>query len=107
MRLSAILFFGKKPHGFKYRGKNRVVKEIKPKELNQLKIDYERTDQNMLYLRHPYLTVEQSHGHMKDFKMAEMQTFWDNINKPKNERFSQHVTLPERLIHLKVTNAWE
>ncbi|KAJ8683217.1 hypothetical protein QAD02_019009 [Eretmocerus hayati] len=105
MRLSAILLFGRKPHGFKYRGKNRVVKEIKPQELKALRWDYERTEKNMLILRHPYLTVDESVGHMKHVDKAKI--FWDKIKKPKNERFERHVTLAERLIHLRVQEAWE
>ncbi|XP_011497544.1 PREDICTED: ribosomal protein 63, mitochondrial [Ceratosolen solmsi marchali] len=105
MRLSALLYFGKKPHGIKYRGKYRVVREIKTSELRQLKAEYERTEKNMLYLRHPYLTIEQSFNHMS--REDRNKSFWEKVRKPRDERFSNHVTLAERLINLKVKDAWE
>jgi hypothetical protein len=33
------------------------VKEVTPKDRNNLINDYAREEQNMFYLRHPYLTV--------------------------------------------------
>ena len=67
--------------------------------------NFERTEQNMLYLRHPYLTVEQSHGHMSHIDKT--PAFWEKIFKPRVERFSKHVTLAERLSHLKVQEQWD
>ncbi|XP_014213821.1 uncharacterized protein LOC106643266 [Copidosoma floridanum] len=107
MRLTMIMFFGKKPYGYKYRGKHRVVVEPKINDLANLRYKYERIEKNMLILRHPYLTVEQSYGHMaldKDYKkeMAIAVHY-----KFRNDKFSKHVTLAERLAHLKVKDAWD
>ncbi|XP_058797479.1 large ribosomal subunit protein mL63 [Phymastichus coffea] len=105
MRLTAFLAFGKKPIGFKYRGKNRVVKEIKPYELKALRKDYERTEMNMMWLRHPYLTVEQSYGHMSHFNRT--KEFFIECARLRNEKFAKHVTIAERLEHLKVSEKWD
>lgn len=87
--------------------KNRVVKEIKLKELHELRNDYERTEQNMLILRHPYLTVEQAHGHVKQSGVDTEYEFWKNINNKRKEKFEKHITMAERLVHLKVKEAWD
>lgn len=89
---------------FIYR-KNRVVREIKPYELKQMKEDFARTETNMLWLRHPYLTVEQSYGHMDHVNRS--TDFFTEIARLKNEKFEKHVTLAERLVHLKVTEKWD
>lgn len=44
------------PNGHIFRGKDRLVKKVEPKHLRGLQRDLEIEEQNMLYLRHPYLT---------------------------------------------------
>jgi hypothetical protein len=81
------------------------VRQIEVNELRKMKMEYERTEKNMLYLRYPYLTIEQSFGHMN--KNEKLKSFWEKVRKPRDERFSKHVTLADRLIHLKVQEAWD
>lgn len=57
MRLTLICLFKKSVPGHIFRGKRRLVKEVKQGAMTQLIRDYERTERNMLYLRHPYLTL--------------------------------------------------
>ena len=61
----------------------------------------------MLYLRHPYLTVEQSLCQDNLSRKDIVQEMIIKQYKARNEKFEKHVTLPERLIHLKVSEAWE
>lgn len=57
MRLTLICLFKKTVPGHIFRGKRRLVKEVKFGAMSQLIRDYERTERNMLFLRHPYLTT--------------------------------------------------
>lgn len=57
MRLTLINLFKRTVPGHIFRGKDRLVKKVTKKVMNQLTLDYERTEENMLYLRHPYLTL--------------------------------------------------
>lgn len=59
----------------------------------------------MLILRHPYLTVEQSFGHMAH--VDKIGPFWEKVRRPRDEKFEKNITLAERLIHLKVKEAWD
>lgn len=57
MKLSSILFRRNLlPNGHIFRGKDRLVKRVEPKHLRQLEQDFTVEEQNMFYLRHPYLT---------------------------------------------------
>lgn len=59
----------------------------------------------MLILRHPYLTLEQSRGHMKDLK--EPINFKHLNQAARNVKFNQHWTWEEQLGHLRVKDCWE
>ena len=62
-------------------------------------------ENNMLILRHPYLTVEQSFGHMAGKRdMVAVKEQW---NKEKLEKFSKKYTWAEQLSHLRVKDCWE
>lgn len=56
MRISQMLLRFKLPNGHIFRGKYRLVKPVSNRSLETLRKDYEREEQNMFYLRHPYLT---------------------------------------------------
>ncbi|XP_011055034.1 PREDICTED: uncharacterized protein LOC105146453 isoform X2 [Acromyrmex echinatior] len=65
---------------YRFRGKYRIVKKPSMHDLLKMKKDFEREEQNMLILRHPYLTVEQSQGHMKDmYPKTRKQNFLEKI----------------------------
>ncbi|XP_046739016.1 ribosomal protein 63, mitochondrial [Diprion similis] len=103
MRLTTALFRFKHPNGHMYHGKYRLVKAVTNESFRALRWDYEIEEQNMLLLRYPYLTVEQSSGHMKDLR-ADPVSKW---NKEKSEKFSKITTLEDRLMHLKVRDTWD
>ncbi|XP_015512537.1 large ribosomal subunit protein mL63 [Neodiprion pinetum] len=103
MRLTTVLLRFKHPHGHLYHGKHRLRKAVTDKSFRALRWDYEIEEQNMLLLRHPYLTIEQSSGHMKDLRVDQIAK-WD---KERSEKFSKITTLEDRLMHLKVRDAWD
>ncbi|PNF40146.1 hypothetical protein B7P43_G09770 [Cryptotermes secundus] len=78
MRLTLCLL-KKRPLGYLFRGKYRLVKEVTAKDRNNLINDYAREEENMFYLRHPYLTYEQSQGHAQALKKKEK--WLDNFRK--------------------------
>lgn len=57
MKLTQILFRRNRlPNGNIFSGKDRLVKPVEPKHLRSLKQSFAVEEQNMFYLRHPYLT---------------------------------------------------
>lgn len=61
----------------------------------------------MLLLRHPYLTIEQTHGHMEEQKEQKYLDKLRQWREETNEKFNRRVTIMDRLSHLKVTEAWD
>ncbi|KAH0539228.1 uncharacterized protein LOC123258612 [Cotesia glomerata] len=107
MHLTAFLMLSKRkaPHGIKYRGKNRVVPKPKMEHLFMLRHRLERDEENMLILRHPYLTSEQSRNYMKDLKVPVPLSIVGN--RKRNELFNKHFSWVDQLAHLRVRDAWE
>lgn len=103
MRLTLCLL-KKRPLGYLFRGKYRLVKEVTPKDRNNLINDYAREEQNMFYLRHPYLTSEQSQGHAQALKKKEQ--WLDNFRKVRTT-YKDHFTMEMQYSHLNVKDAWE
>lgn len=57
MQLTLILFRRNRlPKGHLFRGKDRLVKKVEPVHLRRLEQDFKIEEQNMFYLRFPYLT---------------------------------------------------
>ncbi|KAH8321164.1 large ribosomal subunit protein mL63 [Drosophila bipectinata] len=106
MQLTLINFFKKTVPGHIFRGKRRLVKPVSKKAMDTLTREYERQEQVMLLLRHPYLTLEQSSGHAKELqkrdKLVAKWTAEQTIRKMK-----PHVTIEERLNQLKIKEAWD
>lgn len=90
---------------FYFYSKNRIVKDPKFEDLCKLRIDLERQEENMLVLRHPYLTKEQSCGHMKDLKVP--INFKHMNQEERNVLFKKHWTWEQQLGHLRVKDCWE
>lgn len=88
------------------RRKYRKVKEPSMIDLCQMRKDFEREEQNMLILRHPYLTVEQSTGYMKDLENREKK-FFEKLNEYRRADFQKNITIADRLSHMRVTEAWD
>ncbi|KAG5318478.1 RT63 protein, partial [Pseudoatta argentina] len=93
---------------YRFRGKYRKVKKPSMHDLLKMKKDFEREEQNMLILRHPYLTVEQSQGHMKDmYPKSRKQNFLEKVLAENRQKFQKEITIAERLCHMRVTEAWD
>lgn len=88
---------------YRFRGKYRKVKEPSRQGLYRMKLDFEREEQNMLILRHPYLTIEQAHGHVGPKKTQ----FFEKIYERKKQEYQKEISIAERLCHLRVTEAWD
>ncbi|XP_044738699.1 ribosomal protein 63, mitochondrial [Chrysoperla carnea] len=107
MRLTLALLRKKMPNGHIYRGKYRIVPPTTGKHIAQKRIDYEIEEKNMLYLRHPFLTPEQSFGHAKALGKSEQRM--ERLKAARLEDYFKkpHVRLEDRLAHLRVTDSWE
>ncbi|CAH2230387.1 ribosomal protein 63, mitochondrial [Pararge aegeria] len=93
------------PNGNIFRGKDRLVKQVEPKHLRRLERSFVTEEQNMFYLRHPYLTEEESCGHAKALGKHEARKM--RFQENSNRMFKEDVTLYERLQHLRVKEGWE
>lgn len=106
MHLTLINFFKKTVPGHIFRGKRRLIKPVSKRAIETLRRDYERQEQNMLLLRHAYLTVEESSGHAKELGKTEAKiAMWNDQRTLR--KMKPHITIEERLAHLKVKEAWE
>jgi len=106
MRLGLVLLHLAKPKmPYRFRGKYRKVKKPSMHDLLKMKLDFEREEKNMLILRHPYLTMEQSHGHMQ--KEEKTTKFFQRIFESRKQEFEKETTIAERLCHLRVTEVWD
>lgn len=61
----------------------------------------------MLILRHPYLTTEQSNGHMSHLKQEKVINLMTKFREDVNAKFNRKVTIMDRLGHLKVSESWD
>ncbi|XP_055697330.1 uncharacterized protein LOC129798291 [Phlebotomus papatasi] len=106
MRLSFACFFKKTVNGHIFRGKNRLVKPVSKQAMIRLRAEYDLQEQNMLYLRHPYLTIEESFGHTKELGKPEAKMArWKDYDL--EQRRKPHITIEERLSCLKIKDAWD
>ncbi|XP_064546635.1 large ribosomal subunit protein mL63 [Drosophila montana] len=106
MQLTLINFFKKTVPGHIFRGKRRLVKPVSKRSMDTLTREYERQEHIMFLLRHPYLTLEQSSGHAKELqKRDKLVAKW--TDEQTRSKMKPHVTIEERLQHLKVKEAWD
>ncbi|KAH8386490.1 hypothetical protein KR093_000792 [Drosophila rubida] len=106
MHLTIVNFFKKTVPGHIFRGKRRLVKPVSKRAMETLTREYERQEQIMLLLRHPYLTQEQSAGHAKELQKREkLVAQWTDAQTLS--KMKPHVTIEERLNQLKIKEAWD
>ncbi|XP_045503118.1 uncharacterized protein LOC123700052 [Colias croceus] len=106
MKLTAILLRRNLlPNGHIFRGKDRLVKRVEPKHLRQLQREFEIEEQNMLCLRHPYLSEAECSGHAKALGKPEARR--DRLVNLTRSIFKNDVTLYERLGHLRTKESWD
>ncbi|KAG8225764.1 hypothetical protein J437_LFUL005723 [Ladona fulva] len=104
MRLSMILLRKKMPPGNIFTGKHRFVKIVTNKAVETAKKFYDIEEKNMFYLRHPYLTMEQSRGHAKALGKHEQ---WIEEWREKRQKIKEPVSIADHLSHLKVKEVWD
>ncbi|XP_076761591.1 uncharacterized protein LOC143429731 [Xylocopa sonorina] len=107
MRITSILLYKVHDIPYRFRGKYGKIKKPTLKDIIEFKNDLEREERNMLILRHPYLTVEQSRGHMSEFKREKFINILHKWTEDQNEKFNKRITIQDRLSHLKVNEAWD
>ncbi|XP_046385694.1 ribosomal protein 63, mitochondrial [Ischnura elegans] len=104
MRLSLILLRKKMPPGNIFTGKHRLVKIVTKEDMAKARNDYAIEERNMLYLRNPYLSEEQSFGHAKALGKHEQ---WIRDWRVKRQKRKENVSICDHLSHLSVKEAWE
>lgn len=67
MQLTIVALGLKRIPGHLFRGKVRLVKQVKLSAMNALVRDFEQTERNMLLLRHPFLTFVKKHFNILKF----------------------------------------
>lgn len=72
----------------------------------EMKNDFAREERNMLFLRHPYLTSEQTDGYMKELKAMQPEKILF-LTKLRDLKFSRQYTFEDALSHLRVKEAWD
>ncbi|CAO1391505.1 unnamed protein product [Diamesa hyperborea] len=106
MQLTLINFFKRTVPGHIFRGKKRLVKQVSRRSMDTMIREFELQEKNMLLLRNPYLSVEQSSGHAKALNKQENKLkFWNN--NPIKPPLKDHVKIADRLAHLNVKSVWE
>ncbi|KAL7645836.1 UNVERIFIED_CONTAM: hypothetical protein RMT77_002733 [Armadillidium vulgare] len=111
MRLTLALFKPKKPH----LGPGRYVKQGKRRvnvvagwDVHHARKNLEIEEENMLYLRHPYLTLQQSFGHAAAYgkhKEFVAQKYLERMMEQKKKRDDVH--LEERFSCLRRRDKWD
>ncbi|KAK7086339.1 Ribosomal protein 63, mitochondrial [Halocaridina rubra] len=108
MRTTFMLLarFRKTYPGNIYGGKNRkrpyVDEPVIASKVKAIQLE----EQNMFYLRHPYLTLEQSWGHAAE--LGRRKDFIQSKHVQRvNEKTKPHVTLEEQYDMLRVRDVWD
>lgn len=88
---------------FLYYRKYRIVKKPSLHDLLKMKLDFEREEQNMLILRHPYLTIAQERSQ----KRTKGNEFLKKVVEYRRKKFEKEITIADHLAHLRITEAWD
>lgn len=93
---------------YRFRGKFRKVPKPTMHDLLKLRADFAREEKNMLILRHPFLTVEQSYGHMTDIREKHPEHRFTRLKyEEKNKKFAKRYTIADHLNRLRVYEPWD
>ncbi|ENN80647.1 uncharacterized protein LOC109533418 [Dendroctonus ponderosae] len=105
MKLFAALWRRKHmPPGHIWRGKHRLYKEVTSMHLSQLKDNLATEEKNMFYLRHAFITPEQSAGHARALGKNQMNYV---KTMTKRKEYYENVSIESRLGHLRVNEGWD
>lgn len=107
MHITQILLRGprKYPKGSIWQGKFRIVKPVTDLAKANKIVEYKIEEQNMFLLRHPYLSVEEEKGYLKEQNKHEK---WVNEKKTAQlKKFVKHTKLADHLCDLRSQEAWD
>ncbi|XP_050443246.1 uncharacterized protein LOC126847184 [Adelges cooleyi] len=104
MRVTDVLW-KKLPRGHIFRGKNRLVKPVTGLDIAAKIRDFEQEEQNMFYLRYPYLTKEESFKHSKE--QGRFEKWMRKWKVMQAEKFAKHKPMADHLMHLRSSDGWE
>ncbi|XP_042876155.1 ribosomal protein 63, mitochondrial-like [Penaeus japonicus] len=104
MRLALTLLRRKMPHGNIFIGKDRIMPKIKEGHMKNVKNRLQQEEENMFYLRNPYLTLDQSWGHAKELGKHEK---WLRNKYLEGQKCKPNVTIEERYKTLRTTDVWD
>ncbi|XP_071518536.1 large ribosomal subunit protein mL63 [Panulirus ornatus] len=103
MRLTLSLL-RRMPNGNIYGGKHRKIPKVTELETGNCTKRLQVEEQNMFYLRHPYLTLDQSWGHAK--ALGKHVDFVRRMYVQK-QKIIPNVTMEERYKTLRNTDVWD
>ncbi|XP_045584376.1 large ribosomal subunit protein mL63 [Procambarus clarkii] len=104
MRLSLLLLRRKMPNGYIYGGKHRKYPKVTELEVGNAVKGLKVEEENMFYLRHPYLTLDQSWGHAQ--ALGKGKAFIRKMYAAQ-QKVKPTVTLEERYTTLRNTDVWD
>uniref|UniRef100_A0A0P4WT07 Ribosomal protein 63, mitochondrial n=2 Tax=Scylla TaxID=6760 RepID=A0A0P4WT07_SCYOL len=104
MRLALVLLRKRMPNGHIHTGKHRLYPKVTKMDTADMKRRLEIEEQNMLILRYPYLTLDQSWGHAQ--ALGKGKAFCDKM-KNFSEKWLPNVTIEERFETLRNKDIWD
>ncbi|XP_075226858.1 uncharacterized protein LOC142327574 isoform X2 [Lycorma delicatula] len=87
--------------------KFRIVKKVTKDAVEDLKEQIKVEEANMLYLRHPFLTVEQSAGHAKELKKNEKWYMTKVIEREQKYISKGDKRIVDFVNYLKIAEDWD
>ncbi|KAK6620605.1 hypothetical protein RUM43_010897 [Polyplax serrata] len=108
MRLTTVLCRWKKalPGGNIWKGKHRLYKKVTPLHVAKKAIEFELEEENMFYLRNPYLSPEQAIGYAT-YELAPSNPEEIKLQEIKEKGWKLDRHLCDRFGYLKITDKWE
>jgi len=105
MRLVSFLLNRRLPPGRIYAGKHRIIHKFGEENSNRLRNRFAIEEQNMFYLRHPFLSSEEASGFSKELGKHEK---WMANVKSKVKPYRPNATLEDRLVApLNTAKNWD
>ncbi|EFA08456.1 large ribosomal subunit protein mL63 [Tribolium castaneum] len=85
-------------------GKHRLSRSVTMQDVAKLRNQFEIEEKNMFYLRHSYLTPEQSYGHA--IALGKPQEKYVALITRKKD-YKDNITIESMLGHLRHKEAWD
>ncbi|XP_044261518.1 uncharacterized protein LOC123009348 [Tribolium madens] len=92
------------PPGNIWIGKHRLSRPVTIRDVQKLRNEFEIEEKNMFYLRHSYLTPEQSYGHA--IALGKREANYIKLITSKKD-YKDNITIESVLGHLRHKEAWD